>query len=86
MAWAQDGRQIMTACGDSDQIGVVDVASGKRIDKIPTGESPEIFDLSPDGTTAYVSIEDGSMLAAYDVASKKQLFTAKTGAEPDGYG
>ncbi len=76
----------MTACSDSDQIGVVDVASGKRIDKIPTGESPEIFDLSPDGTTAYVSIEDGSMLAAYDVASKKQLFTAKTGAEPDGYG
>ena len=84
MAWANGGAQIMTACGDSDQIGVVDVASGKLIDSIPTGESPEIFALSPDSKTAYVSIEDGSQLAAYDVVSKKPLVSVQTGAEPEG--
>jgi YVTN family beta-propeller protein len=40
--------------------------------------------LSPDFKTAYVSIEDGSQLAAYDVASKRPLFSVKTGAEPEG--
>ena len=84
LAWAQDGKQIMAACGDADQIGVVDVATGKQVDAIPTGESPEIFALSPDGKTAYTSIEDDSMLGAYDVASKKKVFTVKTGAEPEG--
>lgn len=84
MAWANDGKTIMTACGDSDQIGIVDWAAGKMVETLPTGESPEIFALSPDSKTAYVSIEDENKLAAYDVASKKLLFSVKTGAEPEG--
>lgn len=84
MAWAAGGQRIMVACGDSDQIGVVDTKAGTMVDSLPTGESPEIFALSPDGKTAYVSIEDDSQLAAYDIASKKPLFTVKTGAEPEG--
>jgi len=83
MAWANAGTQIMVACGDSDQIGVVDVAAGKQVDMIPTGESPEIFALSPDSKTAYVSIEEGSQMIAYDIASKNQFF-GETGAEPEG--
>nr|WP_315226952.1 PQQ-dependent catabolism-associated beta-propeller protein [uncultured Albidiferax sp.] len=84
MAWAQGGLLIMVVCGDSNQIGVVDVQAGKQIDTIPTGESPEIFALSPDGKTVYVSIEDDNLMAAYDTASKKPLFTVKTGTEPEG--
>jgi DNA-binding beta-propeller fold protein YncE len=84
MAWAHDKQQIMAACGDSDQIAVVDVKTAKQIDALPTGESPEIFALSPDAKTVYVSVEDDSLLAAYDVASKKPLFSVKTGAEPEG--
>jgi len=84
MAWAQGGQQIMVACGDSNQIGVVDVQAGKLVDTVPSGDSPEIFSLSPDGKTAYVSIEEDSQMAAYDLASKKPLFSVKTGAEPEG--
>jgi YVTN family beta-propeller protein len=51
---------------------------------VPLGESPEIFDLSPDGKTAYVSIEDENVMAAYDLATKKPLFQVKTGGEPEG--
>ena len=81
---SQNNSQIMVACGDSDQLGVVDLASGKLIDTVPTGESPEIFALSPDGKTAYVSIEDENLVAAYDIGSKKPVFSVKTGAEPEG--
>jgi YVTN family beta-propeller protein len=58
MSWSNDKQTIMVACGDSDQLGVVNVKTGKVTDVIPTGESPEIFALSPDGKSAYVSIED----------------------------
>jgi len=84
MAWANAGTQIMVACGDNDQIGVVDVTAGKQVDALPTAESPEIFALSPDKKTAYVSIEEGSQMVAYDIASKKPIFSVKTGAEPEG--
>ncbi|MBS0392742.1 MAG: beta-propeller fold lactonase family protein [Proteobacteria bacterium] len=76
--------QIIVSCGDSDQLGIVDVAAGKLVATVPVGESPEIFDLSPDGRTVYVSIEDDNVLAAYDIASKKPLFQVQTGKEPEG--
>ena len=83
MEWVNAGKQIMVACGDSDQIGVVDITAGKQVDALHTSESPEIFALSPDGKTAYVSIEEASQMTAYDIASKKPLFSVKTGAEPE---
>ena len=76
--------QIIVSCGDSDQLGIVDVATGKLTATVPVGESPEIFDLSPDGKIAYVSIEDDNVLAAYDIASRKPLFQVPTGKEPEG--
>ena len=84
MAWSDGGRRILVACGDSHQLGVVDVEAGRLVDAVPTGESPEIFDLSPDGKTAYVSIEEEGEFAAYELASKKPLFAVKTGGEPEG--
>jgi PQQ-dependent catabolism-associated beta-propeller protein len=76
--------RIYVSCGDSNQIGVVDTASGKMTDQIGAGESPEIFDLSPDGKTIYVSIEDESAMAAYSLETKARLFEVKTGGEPEG--
>ncbi|WP_137896452.1 cytochrome D1 domain-containing protein [Ramlibacter sp. 2FC] len=84
MAWQDGRRRILVACGDSQQLGVVDPEAGRQVDAVPTGESPEIFGLSPDGRTAYVSIEEDSELAAYDLATKKPLFAVKTGGEPEG--
>lgn len=84
MAWTNAGRHITVACGDSDEIGVVDIATGKQVDTLPTGESPDMFALSPDGKTAYVSIEEGSQMIAYDMAGKRPVFSVKTGLEPEG--
>ena len=76
--------QIYVSCGDSNQLGIVDTASGKMTDQIAVGDSPEIFDLSPDGKTVYVSIEDDSVMAAYSLETKARLFEVKTGGEPEG--
>lgn len=84
MMFSAHRSQIYVCCGDSNQLGVVDTASGKMTGTVPLGDSPEIFDLSPDGKTVYVSIEDENVMAAYDLATKKPLFEVKTGGEPEG--
>ena len=76
--------QIYVSCGDSNQLGIVETASGKMTDQIAVGDSPEIFDFSPDGKTAYVSIEDESVMAAYSLETKTKLFEVKTGVDPEG--
>ena len=84
MRFSGDGKQILVICGDSNAMGLVDVAGGKLAGTVPLGDSPEMFDLSPDGKTAYVSIEDENVVAAYDIVSKKPVFEVKTGGEPEG--
>jgi PQQ-dependent catabolism-associated beta-propeller protein len=84
MSFSRDARQILVICGDSNAMGVVDLATGKLSGTVPLGDSPEMFALSPDGKTAYVSIEDENTLAAYDLASKQAQFAIKTGGEPEG--
>src|SRR3990167_7805759 len=84
MSFSGDGQQILVICGDSNAMGLVDVATGKLAGTVPLGDSPEMFDLSPDGKTAYVSIEDENVVAAYDIGTKKAVFEVKTGGEPEG--
>lgn len=76
--------QIYVCCGDSNQLGLVDTASGKMTGSLPLGDSPEIFDLSPDGKTAYVTIEEESGISAYNLETKAKLFDVKTGGQPEG--
>ncbi|MGH8846511.1 MAG: hypothetical protein ACREXQ_04605, partial [Polaromonas sp.] len=84
MMFSPDHRQIYVSCGDSNQLGLVDVATAKMTGTVALGDSPEIFDLSPDGKIAYVTIEDESVMAAYDLQSRAKLFEVKTGGEPEG--
>lgn len=84
MAFNPARTTIYVVCGDSNAIGIVDLASGRMTDTVPVGESPEMFGLSPDGRIAYVSIEDDNALGAYDLTTKKKLFDLKTGGEPEG--
>jgi PQQ-dependent catabolism-associated beta-propeller protein len=84
MKFNRSGSQIYVVCGDSNQLGLVDTASGKMTGTVPLGDSPEMFGLSPDGKTVYVSSEDDNTLAAYDLQTKAKLFEVKTGGEPEG--
>lgn len=77
-------RQLMVACTDSNQADLIDPASGKSLRRIPLGDEPEAFDLSPDGKTIYVSNEDEAALSFIDAASGKTLRSVKVGQEPEG--
>lgn len=84
MRFSADRKQILVVCGDSNQLGRVDLAMQKMTGTMPLAESPEMLALSPDGQTVYVSSEDDNALLAYDLASGRTLFSVKTGGEPEG--
>jgi PQQ-dependent catabolism-associated beta-propeller protein len=78
------GGQIMLACTESNVADLIDPATGKSVRRIPLGDEPEAFDLSPDGKTIYVSNEDEGAVSFIDAASGKVLNTIKVGKEPEG--
>ena len=55
-------EKIYVACGDGDAIDVIDVASLSLVDRITGIDDPEIIELSPDGNTLYISLEDDGEL------------------------
>lgn len=77
-------RRLVVVCSNSDRADVIDLTSGKSVDRIPLDEDPELLDISPDGKTFYVSNEDDSRMSMIDVATKKVVRTVKTGPEPEG--
>ena len=42
MMFSKDQTKIYVCCGDSNQLGVVDRASGKMVDTVPLGDSASI--------------------------------------------
>ena len=77
-------KMLMVACTDSNAADVIDPASGKSVRRVPLGDEPEAFDLSPDGKTIYVSNEDAGEASFIDAASGKKLKSVKVGKEPEG--
>ena len=77
-------RQLMLACSDSAVADLIDPATGKSLRRIPLGDDPEAFDLSPDGKTIYVSSEDDAAVVFIDTVSGKKLKEVKVGQEPEG--
>jgi PQQ-dependent catabolism-associated beta-propeller protein len=75
---------LMVACTDSDAADVIDPKSGKSVRRLPLGEQPEAFDLSPDGKTIYVSNEDEAEASFVDASTGKVLKSVKVGQEPEG--
>ncbi|MFT3956137.1 MAG: PQQ-dependent catabolism-associated beta-propeller protein [Piscinibacter sp.] len=78
-----DGK-LMVACTDSNAADVIDPATGKSVRRVPLGDEPEAFDISPDGKTIYVSNEDEAETSFVDAASGKVLQSIKVGQEPEG--
>jgi YVTN family beta-propeller protein len=68
----------------ADGIAVVDLASGRKVRVLESGNDPEAFDLSPDGRTLYVSDEAAGTLGVVDIAHGKLVRTVPVGEEPEG--
>ena len=79
MMFNANRSQIYVCCGDSNQLGLVDTATGKMTGTVPLGDSPEIFDLSPDGKTVATG-SWGNTLVLWDVGTgqKKHSLSGQT--------
>jgi PQQ-dependent catabolism-associated beta-propeller protein len=77
-------QQLMVACSNDQAVSVFDLKSQKAVNRIPLGEDPEMFDLSPDGKTLFVSDEEEAELSIVDIASKSKKIAIKVGKEPEG--
>jgi PQQ-dependent catabolism-associated beta-propeller protein len=86
MKFRDNRKQLLVVCGDDDVIDVIDVATLTVTDHIPTGHdpgpSPEMFELSGDETTLYVSNQEASAVQEISVADKIIEREIQTGAGP----
>jgi PQQ-dependent catabolism-associated beta-propeller protein len=78
-----DGK-VMVACTDSNAADIIDPATGKSVRRVPLGDEPEAFDISPDGKMFFVSNEDEGAASFVDAATGKVLKNVKVGKEPEG--
>jgi YVTN family beta-propeller protein len=81
MAFRDDRRQLLVACGYDN---VIDVATLAVTDHIPTGANPEVFEISQNEKTLYVSYQEGSAVQEIDVEDKLVESEIRTGADPGG--
>ena len=68
----------------ADGIGVVDLATRKLTRTLPSGQDPEAFDLSPDGSTVYVSNEETAEMSVLDLKGGTIRGRVPVGEEPEG--
>ena len=87
-----DGSRLFVANGDSDDVSVVDTASGSvtrtvslaPYDNAKVGSNPVGLALSPDGKTLYVSNSGNNAVAVVDVDTGKVGGTIPTAWYPTG--
>ena len=70
----------------ADGIGVIDLATGKFLRKIPAGSDPEQFALSNDGHRMYIANEDVGTATVLDIAAEKIVTFIPVTREPEGVG
>ena len=75
----------MVACTESNAADVIDLATRKSLRRMPLGDEPEAFDLSPDGKTLYVSQRGRRRRSASSTPPAARCCkTVKVGKEPEG--
>ena len=65
-------------------VGVVDIASRKKVAEITVGTAPTGIAFSPDGRFAYVTNREDDTVSVINAAARKVINTVKTGGEPHG--
>jgi len=68
----------------ADGIGVVDLATNTLTRTYPSGQDPEAFDLSLDGTRLFVSNEETAEMSVLDLSTGAIVARVPVGEEPEG--
>ncbi len=84
MALSPDGRFLYVVCQASDEMRVVDLASGTVVSNVPVGHVPRGIALSRDGRRIYVTNAWSDTVSVIDAATLTVVRTLPTGFEPTG--
>ena len=82
MALSADGRSLYVVCEKSDELRVVDIASGKVIKQIAVGHVPTGISLSPDGRQIYVANSWSDNVSVIDTSTLSVARLVPAGFEP----
>ncbi|MDR3718348.1 MAG: multiheme c-type cytochrome [Bryobacteraceae bacterium] len=83
--WERPGaHELFVTFEAAGSVGVVDMATRKKVAEIPTGTAPTGIAFSPDGRFAYVTNREDDTVAVINAAARKVIRTVKTGGEPHG--
>jgi YVTN family beta-propeller protein len=79
-----DEKKIYASNRDEGSISVIDIASRKVTAKWKTGGSPDMGQLSPDGTQFWISSRFHAEVRVIDTGTGKVIATIPTDKEPHG--
>jgi YVTN family beta-propeller protein len=78
LQFSDDGNTLFVSNWGSDNIGVIDVASGKTVATIPTGDNPNDMELDADGRL-YVSNGNENTVTVIDTKKRQAIETINVG-------
>ncbi len=84
MVFSLDGRVLYVVCQDSDEVRVVEAASGKVVRSVAAGHVPRGIALAHDGHRLYVTNAWSDTVSVIDTTTFEVVQTLPTGFEPAG--
>jgi PQQ-dependent catabolism-associated beta-propeller protein len=67
----------------TDQVTIIDGATGRIDGALPTGKRPRGMGISPDRKTLYVAASDSNRIEAWDIAARKLMRILHSGPDPE---
>lgn len=82
-AWPTADGKVYAANERTNELSVVDAASGQLLWTLPVGNRPSEVLVTPDGRTAYVSVRNEDKIKVIDVQARRITGEAVIGIQPD---
>lgn len=82
LAVTPDGKLLLSADRDSNQVSVIDIESRKVVGTIATGERPFGMTIDAEGKRAYTANVASNDVTVIDIAARKAIGTVKVGNRP----
>jgi YVTN family beta-propeller protein len=84
IAVSPDGRLLYVVCQDSDELRVIDTATGKVVKSVAVGHMPRGIAITRGGDTLYVTSAWSDNVSVIDAKSLEVVKTLPAGFEPSG--
>ena len=84
IGFSPDGKWFVANSLRLDRIDIYHAANYQLVHRLPAWSMPSHIDFSPDGATAYVTLQGTGGLIAINLALGKPVWTAKVGRQPAG--